>query len=42
MDLRETRWSGMDWIDLSQNRDRWKSLLNTVMKLWVPKIFINF
>jgi hypothetical protein len=36
MDLREIGWGGMDWIDLAQDRDQWKSLVNTVMNLWVP------
>jgi hypothetical protein len=36
MDLRERRWDGMDWIDLAQDRDQWKALLNTVMNLRVP------
>jgi hypothetical protein len=36
MDLREIGWDGMDWIDLSQARDRWRALVNTVMNLRVP------
>jgi hypothetical protein len=36
MDLRETGWDGMDRIDLAQNRDQWRALVNTVMNLWVP------
>jgi hypothetical protein len=36
MDLREIRWDGMDWIDLAQDMDQWKALVNTVMKLRVP------
>jgi hypothetical protein len=36
MDLREVEWDGMDWIELAQNRDRWRALVNTVMNLWVP------
>jgi hypothetical protein len=36
MDLREIRWDGMDWIDLAQDRDRWRALVNTVMNLQVP------
>jgi hypothetical protein len=27
---------GMDWIDVAQDRDQWKALLNMVMNLWVP------
>jgi hypothetical protein len=29
-------WDGMDWINLAQERDKWRALLNTVMNLWVP------
>jgi hypothetical protein len=36
MDLRETRWGGMDWIDLVQDRDQWRALVNTVINLWFP------
>jgi hypothetical protein len=35
-DLREIGWDGMDWIDLAQNRDQWRALVNTVMDLRVP------
>jgi hypothetical protein len=38
MYLRETGWDGMDWIDLSQDRDQWMVLVNTVMNLRFPKI----
>jgi hypothetical protein len=34
MDLREVGW-GIDWIDLAQDRDRWRALVNAVMNLWV-------
>jgi hypothetical protein len=36
MDLREIGWGGMDWIDLVQDRGQWRTLVNMVMKLWVP------
>jgi hypothetical protein len=36
MDLREIRWAGMDWIDLDQNRDQQKSLVNTLINFRVP------
>jgi hypothetical protein len=36
MDLREIRWDGMDLIDLAQDRDQWKALVNTVINLRVP------
>jgi hypothetical protein len=36
MDLREIEWVDMDWIDLAQDRDQWRALVNTVMNLRVP------
>jgi hypothetical protein len=36
MNLREIGWDGIDWIDLAQNRDQWRALVNTIMNLWVP------
>jgi hypothetical protein len=36
IDLGNTEWDGMDWIDLVQDTDQWKALVNMVMKLWVP------
>jgi hypothetical protein len=35
-DLREIRWDGVDWIDLAQDRDQRRALVNTVMNLRVP------
>jgi hypothetical protein len=36
MNLREIVWGDMDWIDLAQNRDQWRALVNTVINLRVP------
>jgi hypothetical protein len=36
IDLRDTGWDGMDWIDLAQDRDQWRALVNKVMKFRVP------
>jgi hypothetical protein len=32
MDLRVIGWGGMDWIELPQDTDQWRALVNTVMK----------
>jgi len=34
-ELQEVGW-GMDWIVLAQDTDRWRAVVNAVMKLWVP------
>jgi hypothetical protein len=37
IDLRDIEWNGMDWIDLAQDREKWRALVNTAMNLRVTK-----
>jgi hypothetical protein len=37
MDLREIRWGGMDWIDLAQDRDQWRALMDTLINFRFDK-----
>jgi hypothetical protein len=36
MDLRDIGCGGTDWIDLTQDKDQWRDLVNAVMNLRVP------
>jgi hypothetical protein len=35
MDLNKIEWEGVDWMNLVQDADQWRTLMNTVMKLRV-------
>jgi hypothetical protein len=41
MNLRAIGWDGTDWIDLAQDRDQWRALVNTVTNLRFLKILGN-
>jgi len=42
MDLQELGYSGTEWIDLAQDRDRWRALVNSAKKFRVPYNAGNF
>jgi hypothetical protein len=37
IDLREIRWGSVVKIDLTQNKDKWRALVNTIMNLWIAQ-----
>jgi hypothetical protein len=39
--LREIGWGGVGWTNLSQNRDRWRVLVNTVLNLQIQEFLRN-
>jgi hypothetical protein len=42
MALREIGWDGVDWLHLTDDRDQWQAVVNTVMNLQVPQKAGNF
>jgi len=42
MDLQEVGFWGMDWIEVAQDRDRWRALVTAVTNLWVSSNAGNF
>jgi hypothetical protein len=36
IEFREIGWSGMDWIDLAEDRNKWLAVVNTAVHLGVP------
>jgi hypothetical protein len=41
MDLKEIEWDGVDWIDMAQDRDQWRALVNAVLNFRAHKMLEN-
>jgi hypothetical protein len=42
MEIAEIGWEGVDWITLSQERDKWRAGMNMLMNRWIPQNAVNF
>jgi hypothetical protein len=42
MDHRDIGWEVVNWIHLAQDRDQWRTLVTTVINLWIPQKAGNF
>jgi hypothetical protein len=42
MDIRETGWGGVEWINGTQDRDQWNAIANTIINLRVSLNFGKF
>jgi hypothetical protein len=42
MDLGEKVWGVVDWIGPTQDRDKWRALVNSIINFWVPKMLGNY
>jgi hypothetical protein len=42
MDLADIGWDDVDWIDLAQNWEKWRALMNSVLNFWFHKMLGNY
>jgi hypothetical protein len=41
MSLKESLWDGNDWINLDQDRDKWRVVMKTVIQGWIQQVLVN-
>jgi hypothetical protein len=42
VNFKELRWEGMDWIYLTEDRDKWQAVVSTIINLQVSQNVENF